>query len=77
MMEELQISPGEKGNQILDKDIEGDQSQEIVIQGTKMEDTVIEVKAEREEEIMEQRETESTTMGGQVDPEATAGRPNV
>ena len=46
-------------------------------QDIEKEDIMIEVKAEREEGEMEQIEPESNSMGGQVDPEATAGRPNV
>ena len=41
------------------------------------EDMKTEVKAEKEEGEMEQIEPKSTSMGIQVDPEGTAGRPNV
>ena len=41
------------------------------------EDMKTEVKADREEGEMEQIEPKSTSMGDQVDPEATTGRPNV
>ena len=70
---ELQDPLGERGSLILVT--EEDQIQEIMRQDMKMKDMLTEARAEKEEGAMEQ--TESITMGGQADPEATAGKPNV
>ena len=72
-LEEPQVTPEERGSLILEE--EEDQTQETMKQDMKMRDMMIEARVEIEGGAMEQ--PESSTMGGQEDPEATAGRPNV
>ena len=73
-LEEPQVTPEEKGNLTLEEE-EEDQTQENMMMTDMMTDMMTEVRVETEGGAMEQ--PESTTMGGQVDPEETAGRPNV